>query len=142
MTTAESLADDVLGFLCRRVNVTTGTRQDIKRFIVDRVRQYVPSAQMSMEDITANRHGGNRQSEQAADQHKARRASQRQRIWTFLHERGPHGATVEEISQALCIRYTTSSARCSEMKRDSLIRDSGQTRLTDTSSDAAVLVIL
>lgn len=39
----------------------------------------------------------------------------RERIWSWLHENGPH--TCKEVSLGLPMYYTTASARMSELKK-------------------------
>lgn len=92
-------------------------------------------------DVTSTKHRGNRQSVKAAVEGEHRRPSQKRRIWLYIHERGESGATVEEISNELTMRYTTVSARCSEMKTEGIIKASGRTRQTETRSDADVLIV-
>lgn len=142
MITSDKIADEVLKFVCNRVNVTLGTRLEIRRFVAEQVDPFLPRAQSSLNfDVCAGKHQGNRQSVKAAKEGESRRPSQRQRIWTWLHERGEVGGTVEEIADALSMRYTSVSARCAELKRDGLVKESGKTRQTETQSDAAVLVV-
>lgn len=72
---------------------------------------------MQWDDICANRHGGNQQSQAAnARTNKERDAA---RILELLHECGDF--TCEEASQHLKMPYTTASARFSDLKRAKLI---------------------
>jgi len=124
--------------------LSTGTRKELADLVAQEFSAVAPREQpvLDFSDITASKHNGNRQSLKAAREGESRRPNQRKRIWLYIHEQGGQGATVEEISKALSIRYTTVSARCSEMKRDLLIKESGRTRQTDTQSDADVLVTM
>lgn len=142
MNTADELADDILRFVCNRVNLTTGTREDSRRFIIDRLSPYAPRSQskLEFEDVCANKHGGNAQSVAAQEQHGHRRVSQRARVWAFIYSRGEEGATCEEIEIALSMHRSTCSARVSELKNDGLVKESGRTRNTRTGTPAAVLV--
>lgn len=141
MTTTDQIADAALEYLVPRVNMTVGTREELRRVILKAAEKLAPSGQgMLAFDITASKHGGNAQSNAAAHDGQGRRRPQRTRIWVWLHERGTAGGTVEEISQALEMRYTTVSARCAELKAAGTIRESGQTRRTETGSAAAVLI--
>lgn len=144
MTTAEQISDRVIGFLGRRTMLSTGTREELREIIASEFSAVAPRQQPSLDftDVTAGRHGGNRQSLLAAKDGESRRPNQRTRIWTWLHERADRGGTVEEISIALDIRYTTVSARAAEMKTEGIIKESGRTRETETKSLASVLVVI
>ena len=70
-----------------------------------------------------------------------RKPSQTRRIVEHLRERGPAGATCEELSLALGIRYTTCSARCAEIRECGWVAVAGQ-RATTAGSAADVLVLI
>lgn len=144
MTTADQIADDLLRFIVNRVNVTTGTREDIRRQIVQKFEPFAPKQQPVLDfDITAGKHGGNPQSIAAAIKGKGKHAQMRRTIYTYLlklRDEGTPGATCWEISEATGILYNTCSGRCSELKADNMIRESGELRATGTGSAAAVLV--
>lgn len=144
MTTAESISKEICDWLGRRTMLSTGTRQELHRLVAQKFSAVAPRQQPSLDfsDVTAGRHGGNRQSLLAAKDGESRRPNQRTRIWTWLHERADRGGTVEEISIALDIRYTTVSARAAEMKTEGIIKESGRTRETETKSLASVLVVI
>jgi len=88
-------------------------------------------------DICAHRSQGN--AESAAAFQRTNRSRDRERILECVRAAGQHGLTVEEIADRLGMRYTTASARCSELKRDGLLRPAGR-RATRTGSMAGVLV--
>lgn len=142
MNTADSIAEDVLAFICNRVNVTLGSRAAIRQYITEKVSPLAPRSQSVLSfDVCASNHRGNLESVKAAEQGSARRPGQRQRIFTFLHSRGTEGATCEEIELALDLRHQTCSARISELKAEGIIQDSGRKRQTSTGSEAAVLIV-
>ncbi len=86
------------------------------------------------QDITARKHGGNAESEEA--NLRTNKARDRARIITLLRERE---LTCEEVSLALSMPYTTCSARLSELKKDGLAVATGERRPTRSGSPAAVL---
>lgn len=90
-------------------------------------------------DICKGRHGGNAESAAAnARVHRAK-FELRAMIYNFVAFRGSAGATCEEVSRELGVRYTTASARISELKADRWLVDTGERRKTSTGSTAAVL---
>lgn len=134
-----AITEEALAYLCARVNITIGTRDDFRRFLMGKLLPLAP-AQASLDfDVCANRHGGNPQSEEAQRRHGKRRMSQKKRVYLYIHERGSDGATCEEIEQALGLRHQTCSARVSDLKRDGLIRETGKKRMTSTGSPAGIL---
>ena len=92
--------------------------------------------QLDLLDICARKHRGSLTSAAAHAAVVPRKQALRAMILTFVKEQ-LFGATVEEIAEALRIRYTTASARVSELKRDGLLRIGGQRRTT-TGCMAAV----
>lgn len=97
--------------------------------------------QLTIDDICQARHKGNEHSAAAnASLRGGAKAKIRREILEFISSAGSRGATVEEIQQALAMRYTTVSARCSELKRDELLVESGS-RKTSSGRAAAVLVL-
>jgi hypothetical protein len=82
------------------------------------------------DDITWNKHGGNANSTAANASTQSRKARDRARIYTYIHERGGYGATCDEACIALGMLTQTGSARFSEMKRDGDILDTGKRRPT------------
>jgi hypothetical protein len=93
--------------------------------------------QLDLLDVCARKHRGSKTSAEAHDKVVPRKQALRAMILTFVKEQ-LFGATVEEISEALRIRYTTASARVSELKRDGLLRISESRRQTATGCFAAV----
>ena len=91
------------------------------------------------DDICENRHQGNQCSIEAHDKIEPSKVILRKKILSFVSEN--QGATTEEIAIGLNLRYTTASARCSELKRSGMLVDSGTRRLTSSGTSAAVLVI-
>jgi Mn-dependent DtxR family transcriptional regulator len=88
-------------------------------------------------DICANRHGYEPNSFLANLRVAGRKQNLRQRIYVSLMEHGP--ATCEQLALRLGIRYTTCSARLSELKAMTWVVRSGQIRETTGGSDAAVV---
>jgi hypothetical protein len=91
------------------------------------------------DDICRNRHQGNPESEAANLQ--TNKARDRAKVIAHITAQGARGSTCEELSVSLGLRYTTASARCSELKADGVIVTSGERRPTQTGSMAAVLVL-
>lgn len=91
-------------------------------------------------DICGRRHKGNRQSVRAEQSVKDRKPTQTQRIVAYLRERGMLGATCEELSIALELRYTSASARCSEMKECGWVAIAGERKTT--GGDMADVLVL
>lgn len=144
MTTAESISKEICDWLGRRTMLSTGTRQELHRLVAQKFSAVAPRQQPSLDfpDVTAGRHGGNRQSLLAAKDGSGRRVSQRQRVFTFLHSQAERGATCAEISAGLNMPYQTCSGRCSELLRDGLILRTARTRKTELGSEASVLVVI
>lgn len=82
-------------------------------------------------DICANRHGGN--AESVAANKRTDKERDAGRIIYLLNECGDF--TCEEVSNHLGMRYTTVSARMSELKRDGLIEPTTR-RKTRTGATA------
>lgn len=94
-----------------------------------------------MGDICENRHKGNANSRIAYKNiTKTRKVSLKSKIVAFIVSCGDRGATVEEIQEGIKARYTTVSARCSELKKNEVIEEKGE-RETTSGSPAAVLFI-
>lgn len=96
----------------------------------------------STEDICANRHGGNEQSEEAFKSIELSRNKIARKIIEYLAACGPYGLTTYEASRDLDIAYTTASARLSELKRDGLIKANGDKRKTASGRNAAVYILV
>lgn len=90
-------------------------------------------------DICGRRSRGSPRSAEAHHLGRARRPSQAKQI--IAHLRACGGATCEEISIALNIRYTTVSARLSELKEAGWIAVVGQRR-TSTGCLADVVQVI
>jgi hypothetical protein len=90
-----------------------------------------------MSDICAKRSAYNAFSEAAHARVVPGKADLRFHLmeWFFMH--GP--ATCEDAAKALDMRYTTASARISELKMDGLLEFTGDRRKTSGGSFAAVL---
>lgn len=91
-------------------------------------------------DICRRKHGGNHFSNQANIAAEPRKAPDKRRIYEMVDAMGRLGATCEEVSKHLIIRYTTASARISELKKRKRLFESGRERKTETGVMAAVLV--
>lgn len=92
------------------------------------------------EDITSGfsqMHENSRVAARRAAQH---RAIDRQRIVDYVRSLGEAGATCDEIEVALDMRHQTCGPRCTELKRDGLLRETNLRRNTRSGSPAAVLV--
>lgn len=93
------------------------------------------------EDICENRHGGSETSVEAFESTPAStRERQRWQIVRYVKAQGKVGATAQEAAVALDIPLQTTSARCSELKRDGTLVDSGLRRLTPQRKKAVVLI--
>lgn len=90
-----------------------------------------------MHDVCASRHRGSKESEVANERVSPSKAELRYRIVRWFFEHGP--ATCEQASIALGIRYSSMSARISELKRDGLLVPTGEHCKTSGGSPAAVL---
>jgi Mn-dependent DtxR family transcriptional regulator len=88
-------------------------------------------------DICANKHGHEANSFLANARIAGRKKNLRERIYLSLAEHGP--ATCEQLALRLGIRYTTCSARLSELKAMRWVARSGQIKETTGGSDAAVI---
>lgn len=143
MTTPDQVANELVAYIAARVNVTLGTRDDIRKFLAKKLSQGVAPEQgkMSFEDITSNKHGGNPESTDAFKKASEHQDEDKRRIYWFVRDRGEVGATAHEISRGTGIKYQTVSGRCGDLKRDGMLRKSGRRRPTDTGAAAAVLVV-
>lgn len=89
-------------------------------------------------DICARKHGGAPTSREAFDSTPDEiRKEQAQRIYRLVRRRR---VTTEEASIALGMRYTTASARISELLADGFIIDCGERRPTKTGRSARLYV--
>ena len=90
-------------------------------------------------DVCARRHRGNPESRAAnARVHRAKYEC-RTAVYAWILEQGSAGATCEEVSRALGMRYTTALGRISELKADGWLVPAGRTRKTSTGATAGVL---
>ena len=89
-----------------------------------------------MDDICANRHGGNQFSVAAGAQG---RDVQRQKVLAFIVEQGLKGATTDEIAAAWNVGSNSCSGRMTELRKMGLIVQVG-TRYTRMMRMAAVFV--
>lgn len=104
--------------------------------------QQPPSRFAPPEDITSGRHRGSETSEQAHEIAKISKEAAYALIVRTLRARGGKGETVEGLSRALGIRYSTVSARVSELRyKKGLVVPSGERRPTTSGCPAAVLVL-
>jgi hypothetical protein len=79
-----------------------------------------------MSDITANRHRGNPESVAANERVQGSKEAIQNYIRDWLCRAGPH--TSKEISVCLYMKYTTVSARLSELKADGWVVKTGKRR--------------
>lgn len=98
------------------------------------VSRYAPA-----EDICSRKSGGNPESELAHEVVKAAKPELQRHILEYIAE--VRGATCEEVSRALGMRYTTASARISELRKAGRLHSTGRRRPTTTGTSAAVLAV-
>jgi DNA-binding transcriptional ArsR family regulator len=84
------------------------------------------AAKCNIKDVTRNRHRGNPESEAANERVSLSKSVDRVRIYQTLQDEGPR--TSKELSRELAMRYTTVSARLSELKAMQLIEKTGERR--------------
>lgn len=96
MTRAEQIAEDVMQFLAGRAWLTTGTREDLRRLVLEKVAPLIPSWQGSLF---------------SADEERL--AGQSAAILKLLKERRSSGATNAELA-AISLKYT---ARISDLRK-------------------------
>lgn len=90
-------------------------------------------------DICRVKHGRNPESEGAnARVHRAK-YELRTLVYEWFLRRGLGGATCEQASIELGMRYTTASARISELKADRWLIPTGRKQKTSTGSSAALV---
>jgi hypothetical protein len=90
-------------------------------------------------DFCASRHKGADTSTDAFKRTSdGSRQKQREEILNYLYAAGRDGLTCEEVSKRSNIRYTTCSARISELRHDNLIHFTDKRRKTSTGSTARV----
>jgi len=89
-------------------------------------------------DVCARRHRGNPQSRAANVRVHRAKYECRAAVYAWILEQGSAGATCEEVSRALGMRYTTTSGRISELKADGWLVPAGKTRKTSTGATAGV----
>lgn len=94
------------------------------------------------DDITANRHGGNKQSVAANERIKPFKSNLRSQVYACILEAGVPGCTLEEIADSLNKQVHSVSGRVTELKAQKLIRESGRTRKTRSGCEASVLVVV
>jgi len=88
-------------------------------------------------DITANYHQGSETSKIAYLHTPSKvRSQHRQQIIEKIHEIGD--ATCSELEVLLNLTHQTASARISELKRDEIIKETGNKRLTQSGRPAHV----
>jgi hypothetical protein len=90
-------------------------------------------------DVCRRRHRGNPESRAANERVHDSKAKLQERIYQHIANL-PHGATCEEVTRALRLRYTTCSARMAELKALNRLFPSGERRPTSTGAKAAVLI--
>lgn len=112
---------------------------DLHREIEAELRK--PWSRYDAGDVTASRHRGAETSEEAYTRIAPSRERLREQVLGFVRGMGTHGATVEECARELEMRYTTCSARCSELLRDGFLQRSDNRRKTSSGSAARVLVV-
>jgi hypothetical protein len=91
-------------------------------------------------DICRRKHHRNRESEAANESTAPSKEALRARVLEYLELRGPFGATCEQIAEELDLRYTTCSARLSELKKLNLAAPTQRRRATSSGCPARVIV--
>lgn len=89
-------------------------------------------------DITAGRHGGNRESTEAHLSVKEHAGALRILVVRFIYRQKALGATCDEVERALMLSHQTASARITEAKARAEIIASGERRTTRSGRKAAV----
>lgn len=79
-------------------------------------------------DICRKRHGGARNSERANDRIQSFKPTLRNRVLAYIRLNDDRGATSHEIAAALNKPIHCISGRISELKRDSMVIDTGEDR--------------
>jgi hypothetical protein len=90
-------------------------------------------------DICRVKHGRNPESEGANARVHKTKSQLRDFVYKWFMMNAFYGATCEEASNAIGMRYTTASARISELKADGWLIPTGAKRKTTTGSSAAEL---
>lgn len=90
-------------------------------------------------DICRSRHGGSSESEAANARVHHAKYELRAMILHFFRIRASAGASCEEAARELGVRYTTASARISELKADGELIPTGERKRTSGGSTAAIL---
>jgi hypothetical protein len=101
---------------------------------------------MSLPDICGRKHGGSPTSVAANRSVHPRKPKQRESVLAFIALSGRRGCTCEEVSIALGMRYTSVSARISELKALGLVTDmevdhQSRKRRRTTGGDWAAVVV-
>src|SRR4029077_1402792 len=91
-------------------------------------------------DICARRHRNAPTSVTADESIVHVKAILRQSVLDLIAARGEAGLIVEEVSSRLNMRYTSASARVSELKATGAVVDTGRRRKTSSGRMAAVVV--
>lgn len=86
-------------------------------------------------DITANFHGGNKESVAAHDSIRPTKAQVRARVLSIIRSGGEAGATSDEAESWTGLSHQSCSARFTELKADGLIEPAGR-RLTRSGRGA------
>lgn len=90
-------------------------------------------------DICVGRHRGNPMSVAANARVHSAKYELRTLIYNWFLMRGAIGGTCEQASRELGVRYTTASARISELKADRWLVTTGERHKTSGGSTAAML---
>jgi hypothetical protein len=95
--------------------------------------------EQKMSDICARRHRGNAESRDANKIAQRSKSECRGLLYAWFQAQGLAGGTCHEASVSTGIRYTTCSARISELKAEGFLVPTGERRKTPTGAGAAVL---
>lgn len=94
----------------------------------------------AVDDITAGRHRGSPESEEAHERLRPSKAYLQAAVLDSLRRRGLYGATTEEIASELGLRVNSVSGRMTELRVAGLAVKTDRHRLTLSGCQAAVIV--
>lgn len=84
---------------------------------------------------------GSETSQAAAESMREHAGKQEQSVLAAIVERGPVGATTDELETQLGLSHQSASARVSTLKKQGAIVENGQRRKTRSGRNAAVYIL-